>query len=707
MGIPFFMKNLKKKKEEVSRDSAIDRNKKTESEIRQRAGLGTRGMPLRSDKNKEAEIDKKIQEGLKQLQQDGRQLNESLGQVAKDVLMNVDNFTDQQDFNKMVPDDFSVDDMEMLFNVLGDDFSIDKNIHLDQSVPDETETAAAAAEGVTTIKKPLSSTAHERGRKDPLRMYMMTIGNVPLLTKEGEVEIAKRIESGEKDVIKLLLDFFITFNDIIHIPERVANGQINIKDVVREQEDEIDGDGDDLTEDDDDDELENEKGVEEEPDDDEDDDEDDSKDAQNAKKSKQNKAQVQKEIKSREKNQSLVDAVTECIDRLKAKDREKKKLLRQLQENSRLRAEIKKKTAANLDAVTDEMVAIILEMKLNKHYLDSLCEKIRSYEDKAKQLQNNIHVVEDSMNMTFEEMGQIIANPQDFPLVDANVLHINEKYALINQTKRSIKKLEAETQLSIEELTANSKKLRIAEEAVRNAKNQLIQANLRLVVSIAKKYNNRGLDFKDIICEGNMGLIKAVDKFEYHRGYKFSTYATWWIRQSITRAIADQGRTIRIPVHMIEMMNKINKTIKELTNKNGFEPSIADVAKQMNLPEDKIRKVWRSARETISLETPIGEDEDSQLQDFVEDPRTLSPEDYTARQNMAEIIRELFHGLTPREEKVIRMRFGIGETETFTLDEIGKEFGVTRERIRQIEAKAVIKLKKMLKGKKTSWDDFM
>ena len=705
MSILPFMKNLRKKKEEVSRDSAIDRNRKTESEIRQRAGLGTRTPQLRSEQNKEAEIDRKIQDGIKQLQEDGKQPNESLGQVAKDVLMNVDTFTDQQDFNKMVPDDFSVDDMEMLFNVLGDDFSIDKSIHINQSVPDETETAAAAAEGVPSLKKSLSSTSHERGRKDPLRMYMMTIGNVPLLTKEGEVEIAKRIESGEKDVIKLLLDFFITFNDIIHIPERVANGQINIKDVVREQEDEIDGDGDDLTEDDDDDDLENEKMPEDDPEDDEDDDE--AKEAQNAKKSKQTKAQAQKEQKSRERNQTLIDAVTECIDRLKAKDREKKKLLRQLQENPRLRSEVKKKTLASLDAVIDEMVSIIIEMKLNKHYLDSLSEKIRSYEEKAKQLQNNIRVVEESMNMTFEEMGQIIANPKDFPLVDANVMHINEKYALINQTKRSIKKLEAETQLSIEELTANSKKLRIAEEAVRNAKNQLIQANLRLVVSIAKKYNNRGLDFKDIICEGNMGLIKAVDKFEYHRGYKFSTYATWWIRQSITRAIADQCRTIRIPVHMIEMMNKINKTIKELTNKNGFEPSIADVAKQMNLPEDKIRKVWRSARETISLETPIGEDEDSQLQDFVEDPRTLSPEDYTARQNMAEIIRELFHGLTPREEKVIRMRFGIGETETFTLDEIGKEFGVTRERIRQIEAKAVIKLKKMLKGKKTSWDDFM
>ena len=282
MSILPFMKNLRKKKEEVSRDSAIDRNRKTESEIRQRAGLGTRTPQLRSEQNKEAEIDRKIQDGIKQLQEDGKQPNESLGQVAKDVLMNVDTFTDQQDFNKMVPDDFSVDDMEMLFNVLGDDFSIDKSIHINQSVPDETETAAAAAEGVPSLKKSLSSTSHERGRKDPLRMYMMTIGNVPLLTKEGEVEIAKRIESGEKDVIKLLLDFFITFNDIIHIPERVANGQINIKDVVREQEDEIDGDGDDLTEDDDDDDLENEKMPEDDPEDDEDDDE--AKEAQNAKK---------------------------------------------------------------------------------------------------------------------------------------------------------------------------------------------------------------------------------------------------------------------------------------------------------------------------------------------------------------------------------------------------------------------------------------
>ena len=706
MGTLHWKKKIQQRKDDVSRESAIEIHGKTRDEIRLKTRDEMRSMRGKRDNLRrvtEEETNKKIQDRIKQLQQEGRNPNESLGKVAKDVLMNADNFSDPQDFNKMVPDDFSVDDMEMLFNVLGDDFSIDKNIRINQSVPDETETAAAAAEGVPITKKPVSSSTHDRGRKDPLRMYMMTIGNVPLLTREGEIEIAKRIESGEKDILKLLLDFFITFNDIIHIPDRVANGQINIKDVVREQEDEIDGDADDLSDDDD---IDMEKNSDTDNDTEDDDDDDENKDSQTSKKSKHGKVQTQKEIKSKERNQTLIDATVDCIERLKTKNREKTKVLRQL-ETPHLRAEQKRKYQAALDAVTDEMVAIIIEMKLNKHYLDSLCDKIRGYEEKAKQLQNNIKIIEESMDMTFEEMGQIIANPKEFPLVDASAMHINEKYALILQTKRSIKKLEAETTLSIAELTENSKKLRVAEDAVRNAKNQLIQANLRLVVSIAKKYNNRGLDFKDIICEGNMGLIKAVDKFEYHRGYKFSTYATWWIRQSITRAIADQGRTIRIPVHMIEMMNKINKTIKELTNKNGFEPSIADVAKQMNLPEDKIRKVWRSARETISLETPIGEDEDSQLQDFVEDPKTLSPEDYTARQNMAEIIRELFHGLTPREEKVIRMRFGIGETETFTLDEIGKEFGVTRERIRQIEAKAVIKLKKMLKGRKTSWDDFM
>ncbi|HNW82669.1 MAG TPA: sigma-70 family RNA polymerase sigma factor [bacterium] len=643
-----------------------------------------------SKKKKDDEQDAKIVTRIEQFENEGKAPNKSLKNVAENVLNSAGDVS-IQDIDGLIPEnaDFSVDDMEMLFNIL-DDFNVD----IKMDAVDDDDSAVEPA--ISILKK--GAGTHERGRKDPLRMYMLTIGAVPLLTKDGEVEIAKRIESGEKEIIRILLDAFITFKEIVSIPDKVMNEQLNIKEIVREMEEELEGDDDliDLDE-------------EEEPEviDDDDDDEVTSKKAASSKTAKNEGGDVaESKPQISDKNQALIDMVNESVEKLKIANRERAKALK-MAESTSIKAETRKKHRETAVKILEGMVNTILEMRLNKLYINSLCDKIRQYEEKAKQLQRNIKHIESSMNMTFEQMGEVIANPGRFPTINHNSDYIGEKYALINQTKRSMKKLEAETSLSMDDLNANSKMLRDAEEAVRFAKNQLIQANLRLVVSIAKKYNNRGLDFKDIICEGNIGLIKAVDKFEYYRGYKFSTYATWWIRQSITRAIADQGRTIRIPVHMIEMMNKINKTIKELTNKFGFDPSISDVAKHMNLPEEKIRKVWRSARETISLETPIGEDEDSQLQDFVEDPKTLSPEDYTARQNMAEIIRDLFSGLTPREEKVIRMRFGIGETETYTLEEIGREMGVTRERIRQIEAKAVLKLKKMLKGRKTSWDDFI
>ncbi|HRZ79686.1 MAG TPA: sigma-70 family RNA polymerase sigma factor, partial [bacterium] len=472
----------------------------------------SRKIDLRSQtqtgrKKKDDEQDAKISTKIEQFENEGKAPNKSLKNVAENVL-NATGDVSIQDIDGLIPEnaDFSVDDMEMLFNIL-DDFNVDVKM----DVVDDDDSAVEPA--VSILKK---GGTHERGRKDPLRMYMLTIGAVPLLTKDGEVEIAKRIESGEKEIIRILLDAFITFKEIVSIPDKVMNEQLNIKEIVREMEEELEGD-DELGD------IDEEEEPETIDDDDDDDIVDRKKDTAKSDKKDPEEAEAVKPQIS-DKNQALIDMVTESVEKLKIANRERAKALK-LAESTSIKAETRKKHRETAVRILEDMVNTILEMRLNKMYINSLCDKIRQYEEKAKQLQKNIKHIEHSMNMTFEQMGEVIANPSRFPTINHNSDYISEKYALINQTKRSMKKLEAETSLSIDDLNANSKMLRDAEEAVRYAKNQLIQANLRLVVSIAKKYNNRGLDFKDIICEGNIGLMKAVDKFEYYRGYKFSTYA--------------------------------------------------------------------------------------------------------------------------------------------------------------------------------------
>ncbi|MBI3431224.1 MAG: RNA polymerase sigma factor RpoD [Hydrogenophilales bacterium] len=582
-------------------------------------------------------------------------------------------FLTYAEINDHLPDEvLDADQIEGVISMIND-----MGIQVYDEAPDaetllmqEATPAVADEDVVAEAEQALTTVDSEFGRTtDPVRMYMREMGSVDLLTREGEIEIAKRIEEGLRHMVQAISSCPLTIQQILDMATQVEKDEMRIDELI-----------DGFVE------AETEAAAAEEDTsaDEEEADEDDDEEA-SAKLAAANLAQLKAEA---------------------------------LAQFEFIRKAYKKAQTAHAKyglgspqhmKAQSEVTELLMAIRFSVRQVDNLCEQIRNAVEEVRSHERKI--------MEFCVTRSGMPRPhfiKAFPGNETNLAWLDKEIAAKKAYCSTLSKVQYEVKahqealiamqervgLPIKNLKDINKQMSTGEAKARRAKREMIEANLRLVISIAKKYTNRGLQFLDLIQEGNIGLMKAVDKFEYRRGYKFSTYATWWIRQAITRSIADQARTIRIPVHMIETINKMNRISRQILQETGIEPDPATLAIKMEMPEDKIRKIMKIAKEPISMETPIGDDEDSHLGDFIEDSSTLSPDDSAIYANLRDATREVLDSLTSREAKVLRMRFGIEMNTDHTLEEVGKQFDVTRERIRQIEAKALRKLRHPTRSEK-------